>query len=118
MGAVPIDGKAFWESLPEEIRPQFPQLVKRFVIDVPHDGPVRVLCEAYGTEEFTRPLVEAVLRADVEIVEASPSPASLVETIAAMPVEKRKDFLGDLRDEICIECGGDDGWQCTCMRDD
>lgn len=176
MGAVPIDGKAFWKSLPEEIREQFPPRVTRVVIDISSTRPVRVLYEAYGTEEFTRPLVEAVLRADVEIIEASPSiveipkdatlvihapsgmtqqsyddirkhamevfnhsrvtvlghgislevvraedeisQASLVETIAAMPIEKRKDFIVDLHDEICLECGGDGGWRCTCTMDD
>lgn len=68
---APISGKAFWKSLPEEIRKQFPPRVKRVVIDVPHNGPVRVLYEAHGSEEVAS-LVKAVIRADVEITEATP----------------------------------------------
>lgn len=75
----PILGKALWASLPDEIRDKFPPRVKRFVIDVSLDGPVRVLYETHGPSDEAPPLVEAILKADVEIVEATHSIVELPE---------------------------------------
>jgi hypothetical protein len=72
-----IFGRAFFQSLPKELRDKLPSRARRIVIDVPCDGAVRLLCETLVDEDIARPLVEQVLSADidVEVVEV-PVPAS------------------------------------------
>lgn len=72
-----IYGKAFYKSLPKELRDKLPSRARRLVIDIPHDGPVRLLCEILVDEDIARPLVEAALSADIEVdIAEVPSPAS------------------------------------------
>lgn len=70
-----IYGKAFYKSLPKELRDKLPSGLKRIVIDIPHDGAVRLLCEILVDKDIARPLVEAALSADIEVdIAEVPSP--------------------------------------------
>ncbi len=57
-----ISGHAFFSELPQELREKIPPRCKRIVIDIPYNGPVKILYEVHGTEGFT-PLIVAALRA-------------------------------------------------------
>ncbi len=73
-----IPGRALYKMLPQELRDRLPVHLRRVVIDIPYDGPVRILCDTIADEDIA-PLVDAVLRADVEIVEAKPSIVEIPE---------------------------------------
>ena len=57
-----ISGLMFLGELPQELREKVPPRCKRIVIDIPYNGPVRILYEAHATESL-KSFIEAALRA-------------------------------------------------------
>lgn len=57
-----VSGRMFFDDLPKDIRTKIPARCKRIVIDIPSDGPVRILYEVFGTENLVS-FITAALRA-------------------------------------------------------